>query len=334
MSFSMEHLDDRPRSAPPGRPASEDTNWFPLVRAAFLAALTAFLVKLVSLGFFANRRDISLEVQFWKGFIPHLSMQTPPADFAQIVTASTMVMAVVSTVIFAVMVLRPNADKMVVWGWFMGVFVTFETLCLELLRHLLEPPVIDPTTVWRTAIPLTAGAAIAVVYSLVSREPVAAPAPVAARRTTTIAGPDGARSVDTRPAAFQGAPAAPVEALPAPAPLPTPAPVPAWTPPPMPAPAPAAPVPVGAGVNVSAALAAAAVPNRVVDTRRPAAVAERDPADLPPVRTPQPRPAADVGPAPIVDTRPAAQREAPPDATGPAGGSNGLSTRSPLTSKD
>ncbi len=169
----MEHLDDRPRSAPTGRLAPEDVNWFPLVRAAFLAALTAFLVKLVSLGFFANRRDISLEVQFWKGFIPHLSMQTPPADFAQIVTASTMVMAVVSTVIFTVMVLRPNADKMVVWGWFMGVFVTFETLCLELLRHLLEPPVVDTTTVWRTAIPLTAGAAIAVVYSLVSREPVA-----------------------------------------------------------------------------------------------------------------------------------------------------------------
>lgn len=328
VSFSMEHLDDRPRSAPPGRPAPEDINWFPLVRAAFLAALTAFLVKLVSLGFFANRRDISLEVQFWKGFIPHLSMQTPPADFAQIVTASTMVMAVVSTVIFAAMVLRPNADKMVVWGWFMGVFVTFETLCLELLRHVLEPPVVDPTTVWRTAIPLTAGAAIAVVYSVVSREPVAAPAPVAARRTTMIDGPDGARSVDTRPAAFQGAPAAMVEPLPAPA---APTAVPAWTPPPLPAPAPAADpaaVPVGAGV--SAALAAAAVPNRVVDTRRPAAVAERDPADLPPVRTPEARPAADVGPAPIVDTRPAAQRASDPETAG----SNGLSTRSPLTSKD
>lgn len=326
VSFSMEHLDDRPRSAPPGRTAPEDINWFPLVRAAFLAALTAFLVKLVSLGFFANRRDISLEVQFWKGFIPHLSMQTPPADFAQIVTASTMVMAVVSTVIFAAMVLRPNADKMVVWGWFMGVFVTFETLCLELLRHVLEPPVIDPTTVWRTAIPLTAGAAIAVVYSLVSREPVAAPAPVAARRTTTIAGPDGARSVDTRPAAFQGVPAAPLEALPAPA---APAPEPTWSPPPVPVPAaPPEPMPVGAGV--SAALAAAAVPNRVVDTRRPTAVAERDPADLPPVRTPEPRPAADVGPAPIVDTRPAAQRASAPESAG----SNGLSTRSPLTSKD
>lgn len=332
MSFSMEHLDDRPRSAPTGRPAPEDVNWFPLVRAAFLAALTAFLVKLVSLGFFANRRDISLEVQFWKGFIPHLSMQTPPADFAQIVTASTMVMAVVSTVIFTVMVLRPNADKMVVWGWFMGVFVTFETLCLELLRHLLEPPVVDTTTVWRTAIPLTAGAAIAVVYSLVSREPVAAPAARSARSTTTIAGPDGARSVDTRPAAFQGAPAAPAEAA-APAAAP-----PAWTPPPMPppagvppapAPAPAA-VPVGAAAGVSAALAAAAVPNRVVDTRRPTAVVDRDPADLPPVRTPTPRPADDVGPAPIVDTRPAAQRA---DAPAPPG-SNGLSTRSPLASKD
>ncbi len=328
MSFSMEHLDDRPRSAPTGRTASQDVNWFPLVRAAFLAALTAFLVKLVSLGFFANRRDINLEVQFWKGFIPHLSMQTPPADFAQIVTSSTMVMAVVSTVIFAAMVLRPNADKMVVWGWFMGVFVTFETLCLELLRHVLEPPVIDPTTIWRTAIPLTAGAAIAVVYSVVSREPVAAPTPVVVR-TTTIAGADGARSVDTRPAAFQGAPATPSESLPAPAAPPL---APAWTPPPMPPPATApAPLPVGAGV--SAALAAAAVPNRIVDTRRPAAVVDRDPADLPPVSTPLPRPAADVGPAPIVDTRPAAQREADTEPAGPAG-SNGLSTRSPLTSKD
>lgn len=93
-------------------------------------------------------------------------------------------------------------------------------------------------------------------------------------------------------------------------------------------PPPAAPVPVGAGV--SAALAAAAVPNRVVDTRRPAAGAELDPADLPPIRNPQPRPAADVGPAPIVDTRPAAQRAADPETAG----SNGLSTRSPLTSKD
>lgn len=51
MPFSMEHLDDR-RPGAPGRAAPvEDVNWFPMVRAAFLAALTAFLVKLIALGF-------------------------------------------------------------------------------------------------------------------------------------------------------------------------------------------------------------------------------------------------------------------------------------------
>src|SRR3954462_9649719 len=99
MSFSMEHLDGRRPGAPAGRGAPpDDVNWYPLVRSAFLAALTAFLVKLVSLGFFTNGSGISLEVQFWHGFIPHLSMQTPPDDFARIVTSSTFVMAVVTTV--------------------------------------------------------------------------------------------------------------------------------------------------------------------------------------------------------------------------------------------
>ena len=149
MSFSLEHLDDRRRPAAPSGPsyADDDVNWYPLVRAAFLAALTAFLVKLVSLGFFAARAGIQLEIQFWRGWIPHLSMQTPPDEFAQIVTRSTLVMAVVATVLFTVQVLRTNADRMVVWGWSMGVFVAFETLLLELLRHALEPPVVDTTTV-------------------------------------------------------------------------------------------------------------------------------------------------------------------------------------------
>ncbi|MCB1013810.1 MAG: hypothetical protein KDB10_01645 [Acidimicrobiales bacterium] len=321
----MEHLDDRPRSVtagagsgPPARRATpEDVNWYPLVRAAFLAALTAFLVKLVALGFLANRDDVSLEVGFWKGFIPHLTMQLPPTEFARIVTTSTFVMAVVSTVIFAAMVLRTNVDKMVVWGWFMGVFVTFETLCLELLRHALEPPVVDPTTVWRTAVPLTAGAAIAVVYALVTRERIPRPTTVPAR-AAVLAAPDGARAVDARPAAFQGAAAVPTP----------PAPV-APVPPAEPAPD---PVPVGAGATagVSAALAAAAVPNRIVDARPAQLVADPDPADLPPARSTTSRPAADVGPAPIVDTRPV---PASPDGDG-AHGPNALSTRAVAPSKD
>jgi len=325
MSFSMEHLDDRRPGAAPGRAApADDVNWFPMVRAAFLAALTAFLVKLISLGFFAQNLGISLEVQFWRGFVPHLSMQTPPDDFARIVTSSTFVMAVATTVIFTAMVLRTKADKLVVWGWFMGVFVAFETLLLEMLRHLLEPPVVDTTTIWRTAIPLTAGAAIAVVYSLITRERVeqVAPSPVL-RATVDESG--GTRSVDARPAAFQGAEAvvAPVAAaVPSPSVFTTPAP---------------APVPVGAAAptsaSVGAVLAAASVPNRIVDTR-PAAT--RSPAgdvrDLPPARVAArvaTRPAADVGPSPIVDTRPAASRVPAPSADGP----NDLSTRTPPASK-
>ena len=333
MSFSLEHLDDRPRPAaasPRSSIADDDVNWYPLVRAAFLAALTAFLVKLVSLGFFAARAGIQLEIQFWRGWIPHLSMQTPPDEFAQIVTRSTLVMAVVATVLFTVQVLRTNADRMVVWGWSMGVFVAFETLLLELLRHALEPPVVDTTTVWRTAIPLTAGAAIAVVYSLITRERVERPA--AAVPLAVVATADGSRAVDTRPGAHRGEVPPPAVAVPvgasvfgdgAPEPSfePSPEPVPAAWPPPRPVaePVPALvgaaappPPPAAASATVAAALAAASVPNRVVDTR-PQAAAAPDPLDLPaPRRAVAPRPAADVGPAPIVDTRPAAQRD--PDA--------------------
>jgi hypothetical protein len=354
MSFSMEHLEDRrpgtsaPRGTSSQRPlyqnrGADDVNWFPMVRAAFLAALTAFLVKLISLGFFANSLGISLEVQFWKGFIPHLSMQTPPADFARIVTSSTFVMAVVATVIFTAMVLRTKADKLVVWGWFMGVFVAFETLVLELLRHTLEPPVVDGSTVWRSAIPLTAGAAIAVVYSLITRERIEQPA---APRVTvaTVSAAGDTRSVDARPAAFQGAAAVVSTPLDAGSPAgepSAPSEPPLWTPP-----APVEqPVPVGAGVGaaapapvpgdsatIGAALAAASVPNRIVDTRPASAqTPEVDPMDLPPARV-SARPPSDVGPAPIVDTRPAAQRlpEADP---APAGhGPNDLSTRTPPAS--
>lgn len=331
MPFSMEHLDDRRPTAASGRGAPvDDVNWFPMVRAAFLAALTAFLVKLISLGFFAQNLGISLEVQFWRGFIPHLSMQTPPDDFARIVTSSTFVMAVVTTLIFTAMVLRTKADKLVVWGWFMGVFVAFETLLLELLRHLLEPPVVDTTAVWRTAIPLTAGAAIAVVYSLITRERVAAPAASPVLRAT-VDQSGGVRSVDARPAAFQGGAAVvtpPPEAVtPGPTVFPSP---PATAPPPAPA---FEPVPVGAGAPTSAAvgaaLAAASVPNRIVDTRPAAAqTPDVDVQDLPPARVAA-RPAADVGPAPIVDTRPVASRVPAPVVDGP----NDLSTRTPPASK-
>ncbi|MCB1006518.1 MAG: hypothetical protein KDB35_20205, partial [Acidimicrobiales bacterium] len=59
-------------------------------------------------------------------------------------------------------------------------------------------------------------------------------------------------------------------------------------------------------------------------------VADPDPADLPPARSTTSRPAADVGPAPIVDTRPV---PASPDGDG-AHGPNALSTRAVAPSKD
>ena len=321
MPFSLEHLDDRPRPAAPSRPAytDDDVNWYPLVRAAFLAALAAFLVKLVSLGFFAARAGIQLEIQFWRGWIPHLSMQTPPDEFAQIVTRSTLVMAVVATVLFTVQVLRTDADRMVVWGWSMGVFVAFETLLLELLRHALEPPVVDTTTVWRTATPLPAGAAIAVVYSLITRGRVERPA--AAVPLAVVATVDGSRAVDTRPGAHRGEPlsgtssfadhavAAGGSVLVDPTPDSSPALVPAavradvpQVGAPVPARATHVPMPSTAlsasSATVAAALAAASVPNRVVDTRPQAAT-----SDMLTTRHIAPQRAADVGSVSISDAR-------------------------------
>lgn len=371
MAFSLEHLDRRPRPPAPStvgeRPpaaTADDINWYPMVRAAFLAALTAFLAKLLALGYFADRGGVHLELRFWKGMVPHLVMQTPPAEFMHLVTVSTFVMAIVATLAFSAMVLRTDAPTMVVWGWFMGVFVAFETLLLELLRHVLEPPVVDTTTVWRTAVPLNAGVAIAAAFAIISHEKAERPAALPTR--TVLATADGTRAVDTRPAgsavgvAAVGA-ATPVTAVPVPAPPPpvppsAPAPRPRGVPAPAPTVAPArqpvtavAPVPApppppppparqpvttaataatshqSAGVAgssgpareaLAAALAVASQPNRVVDTRpAPTGLPSRDPADLP-APPPTRRPAADVGPAPIVDTRPRPDR-APAVRSGP-----------------
>jgi hypothetical protein len=336
MSFSLENLQERSAAdngaARSGRGSvfDEGTNWWPLVRSAFLAALTAFLIKLASLGWMAQQNDVSLEVRFWKGIVPHLGMQLPPAQFAHIVTWSTFIMAVGATVAFAVAVLSSKLPKMVVWGWFMGVFVTIETLVLELLRHLLEPPVVETGTVWRTAIPIAAGVGLAAAYGLITREKREKVPQVPVARAV-FTSPEGAMTVDTRPGATTAAPPVAMPTPPTPAPEPPPAApdrVPAYTA----APAMAAPVaPANGNGNghggdhpaetrpaTAAALAEAAEPNRIVDARPAAA---QDGEATPPSETPVPvvdaRPAAardttpksqPDAPAPIVDARPAALR--------------------------
>ena len=302
MSFSLENLKEREAtkdaSTRPNNGSLFDagTNWWPLVRAAFLAALTAFFVKLASLGWMAQQSDVSLEIRFWKGIVPHLGMQIPPGEFAHIVTWSTFIMAVGATAAFALAVLSSKLPKMVVWGWFMGVFVTLETLVLELLRHLLEPPVVETAVLWRTFIPLGAGIALAVAFGLITREKrekTMLEVPVARAVFTS---PEGSRTVDTRP----GAGAEPVatsapDRVPAYAAAVTAASAPAAAPAPeMPVALPAA----AAEPEPSTAIAlTVAEPNRIVDAR-PAAARST---------TPDPQPDA---PRPIVDARPAALAEA------------------------
>jgi hypothetical protein len=336
MSFSLENLQDR-SAATNGAARSgngslfdEGTNWWPLVRSAFLAALTAFLIKLASLGWMAQQNDVSLEVRFWKGIVPHLGMQLPPAEFAHIVTWSTFIMAVGATVAFAVAVLSSKLPKMVVWGWFMGVFVSLETLVLELLRHMLEPPVVETGIVWRTAIPIAAGVGLAAAYGLITREKREKVPQVPVARAV-FTSPEGAMTVDTRPGATTADPPVALPTPPTPAPEPPPAApdrVPAYTA----APAVAAATATGNGNGhgdehpvdtkpaTAAALAEAAEPNRIVDARPVAAqdaVPEPPSVTPPPVvdarpasardTTPNPQPDA---PAPIVDARPAALRGA------------------------
>src|SRR5690606_27470774 len=146
---------------------------------------------------------------------------------------------------------------------------------------------------------------IAVAYRLIVRDRVEAPAASVPRAVVATA--DGSRAVDARPAARQGGLAGSAPAVGAA----TTASVfagPGAAPAPPPATAPTTPVPVPVGAAsvtsvppspVAAALSAAAVPNRVVDTRRNAPKAPTDPMDLPAPRAVAPRPAADVGPAPI-----------------------------------
>ena len=309
----MEHLDDPgppPQRVANGAPA-DDVNWFPMVRAAFLAALTAFLVKLISLTSLPRTWASASKCPGLRGVHSSpLSMQTPPDDFARIVTSSTFVMAVVTTLIFTAMVLRTKADKLVVWGWFhgglRGVRAHVLNCCATCSSH---PWSTRPGVASRT--PLTAGAAIAVVYSMITRERVGSAGGVAgvAGRSSSV----GARSVDARPAASRAGVA--VDAPPPDALTPCGQSVFPPSPPPDTTPYPSTPVPVAPG----AALGDRSGPRW---RRRRCPTASSTPAPPPPnagsgrprTTCPRhayaPRPAANVGPAPIVDTRPAASRAA------------------------
>lgn len=157
-------------------------DWAPLVRAAGWSTLLALVAKVVSLIWITQRVGASIRILKWRDLIPYVSFQTNGEQFTQMVTVSSLVMALVSSVGFAVAAgwtaarhrsARPKAARYcpgrVAAGWYFGVFVTVETWAIEGIRQLIHPPILRLPQGYWTLLPLLVANLLAVVYYVLDR---------------------------------------------------------------------------------------------------------------------------------------------------------------------
>jgi hypothetical protein len=117
----------------------EGVDFRPMVRAAALATGLALVVKVgVSLAM-ASRHDVTVEVRLYRQAFPYLAFLTARPQFLAIAAPSTLVMAVVVTLAYAVSLLRYRRRQYVA-GWLVGPVAVLNVFVVDIIRHVVDPP--------------------------------------------------------------------------------------------------------------------------------------------------------------------------------------------------
>ena len=123
-------------------------------RAGVMAGLTVTTLRLGAFFGLAAYQNARIVIDYFVDIIPYPVVQVARAQFAEMVSRSTLYMAAIMLALFMVIAFRHTRRNQTVWGWFMGIVACATTLTTDVLRDIFDPPVVVYSTVLWTLWPI------------------------------------------------------------------------------------------------------------------------------------------------------------------------------------
>jgi hypothetical protein len=135
-------------------PDDEPTDYRRFRRAGVISGLAVTAIRLTSFFGLAGQRGAKIVLDYFFDIVPYPVVLIGRAQFAQLVSRSTLVTAAIMLAIFVIVAFRHTRRNQTVSGWFMGMIACFTTLTTDVVRHLLDPPVVVYSDVLWTLWPI------------------------------------------------------------------------------------------------------------------------------------------------------------------------------------
>ena len=121
------------------------------------AAVLAASVRMAAFFLLAARHHHRIVIRYFLDQIPYPAVLANRTNFATLVSQSTLVASAVMLAVFLVAALRHMKRNQAVTGWFIGIIGCAEMLLVDIIRHVLSPPVVVFATVLWTLWPIVLG---------------------------------------------------------------------------------------------------------------------------------------------------------------------------------
>jgi hypothetical protein len=123
-------------------------------RAGVISGLAVTAIRMGSFFGLAAQQGAKIVIDYFVDVVPYPVVLVGRPQFAALVSRSTLYTSAVMLAIFVIVAFRHAKRNQTVSGWFMGMIACCTTLATDLIRHLLDPPVVVYSSVLWTLWPI------------------------------------------------------------------------------------------------------------------------------------------------------------------------------------
>jgi hypothetical protein len=123
-------------------------------RAGVVAGLAVTAIRMGSFFGLAAQHGAKIVIDYFVDIVPYPVVLVGRPQFAELVSRSTLYTSAVMLAIFVIVAFRHAKRNQTVSGWFMGMVACCTTLATDVVRHLLDPPVVVYSNVLWTLWPI------------------------------------------------------------------------------------------------------------------------------------------------------------------------------------
>jgi hypothetical protein len=123
-------------------------------RAGVISGLLVTAIRMGSFFGLAAQQGAKIVIDYFVDVVPYPVVLVGRATFAELVSRSTLYTSAAMLAIFVIVAFRHAKRNQTVSGWFMGMVACCTSLATDVVRHLLNPPVVVYSNVLWTLWPI------------------------------------------------------------------------------------------------------------------------------------------------------------------------------------